>query len=67
MNQTQQPQLFVNNILLCYERETHIGSDSETVYTDGSKNTGRKVGFVAVFAHITRRGSLRKPPSIQLK
>ena len=57
MNQTQQPPWLVNNILFCYEVETHMGNESERkqhflqhkekhgnnkeVYTDGSKSTGR--------------------------
>ena len=33
-------------------------------YTDRSKSTGKKVGFAAFFADITRRGSLSKEASI---
>ena len=29
MNQTQPPPLLVNNILFCYEGETHIGNNSK--------------------------------------
>ena len=29
MNQTQQSRWLVNNIIICYERETHMGNDSE--------------------------------------
>ena len=60
-NQTQQPQWLVNNILFCYEGETHTGNDSERkqeVYTDGLKSTGRKVGFATVFADIISREAL---------
>ena len=54
MNQIQQPPVLVNNLLFCYEGETHTGSDSERkqhfynkekhcnnkeAYTDGSKST----------------------------
>ena len=61
-----------NNILFCYEEEKHARHDLERkqhflqhkgkhsnnkqVYTDGSKRTGRKVGFAAVFTDITRKG-----------
>ena len=73
MKQTQQPLWLVNNILFCYEKETHTENVSEIkqhflqhkeklginkeAYTDGSKSTGRKVG-AAVFADITKRGAL---------
>ena len=79
MDQSQQPQWLVNNILFCYKGETHMGNDSERkqhflqhkgkhsnnkeAYTDGPKSTGRKVGYVAVFAKITRRGALQKKAS----
>ena len=29
MNQTQPPPWFINNILFCYEKETHTGKDSK--------------------------------------
>ena len=29
MNQTQQPPWLLNNLLLCYDRETHAWNDSE--------------------------------------
>ena len=32
-------------------------------YTDGSKSTGRKVDFAAVFEDITRRGALPEDAS----
>ena len=59
----------VNNILFCYDRDTHTGNDSflqhkgkhsnnKEAYTDGSKSTGRKVGFAAVFMNIIKRGAL---------
>ena len=69
----------VSNILFCYEGETHTGNNSERkqyfvqhreyhinnneAYTDGSKNIKRKLGFVAVFADITRRGALPEEAS----
>ena len=34
------------------------------VYTDGSKNPGKKVGLAAVFEDATRRGALPKEASI---
>ena len=34
-------------------KEKH--KDTKEAYTDGSKSTGRKVGFAAVFTDITRR------------
>ena len=72
------PQL-VNNILLCYggkrirngskrkqyflqHKEKH--SNNKEAYTDGSKSTGRKVGFAVVFTDITRRGALPEETSI---
>ena len=71
MNQTQQPPWMINNLALCYMGERCNGSDNERkqhflqhkekhkdtkeAYTDGSKSTGRKVGFAAVFTDITRR------------
>ena len=33
-------------------------SNNKEAYTDGSKSTGKKVGFAAVFKDITRRGAL---------
>ena len=33
-------------------------SNNKETYTDGSKSTGRKVGFAEVFVDITRRGAL---------
>ena len=33
-------------------------------YTDGSKSTGRKIGFAAEFADITRRETLPEETSI---
>ena len=69
MNQTKQPPWLINNILFCYEEETHMGNDNvkkqhflqlkgkysnnKEVYTDRSKSTGRKVGIAAVFENIT--------------
>ena len=50
MNQAQQSLWLVNNILFSYEGETHTST-----YTDGSKSTGRKVGFPVVFMDFTRR------------
>ena len=38
--------------------------NNKGAYTDGSKNTGRKVGFAAVFTNITRRGALLEEVSI---
>ena len=67
-------------MLFCYEGETHTGnkseikqhflqhkekhSDNKEAYTNGSKSTGRKVGFAAVFADLTRRGTLPEGASI---
>ena len=68
MSKTQQSPWMVN-ILYCYERETHTRNDSERkqhkgkhsnnkeTYTDVSKSIGRKLGFAAVFADISRRGA----------
>ena len=84
MNQIKQPLWLVNNILFCHDREKHTGNGSERkqqflkhkgnqsnnkeVYTDRSKSPGRKVGFVAVFKDINRRGTLpEEHPSTQLK
>ena len=71
MNQTQQPPWLVNNILFCYEVETHMGNESERkqhfllqkekAYTDGSKSIGRKLGYAAVFAEgHQKRGTSRR-------
>ena len=62
------------NIIFFYDGEKLTGNDSERkhyflqhkgnhsnfkeTYTNGSKSTGRKVGFAAVFADITRRGAI---------
>ena len=43
-------------------KEKH--KDTKEAYTDGSKNTGRKVGFAAVFTDITKRGTLPEEASI---
>ena len=60
----------VNTILFYYDREKHMGKDSERkqhflqqssseeVYMDGLKSTGRKVRYVAVFKDTTRGGEL---------
>ena len=74
MNQTQQHPWMINNLSLYYMGERCNGSDNERkqhflqhkgkhnnnkeAYTDGSKRTGRNVGFAVVFADITRRGAL---------
>ena len=42
----------------------HIEIYTGAFRTDGSKSTGRKVGFVAVFADIIRRGALPEEASI---
>ena len=76
MNWTQQPPILVNIIIFCYDSEIHTGNDSERkqhflkhkgnhnnfkeAYIDGSKSTGRKVSFAAVFANTTRRGILQE-------
>ena len=39
-------------------------SNNKEAYTDGSNSTRRKVGFAAVFADITKRGTLPKEDSI---
>ena len=69
----------VKNIIFCYEGETHVGNDSgrkqhflhhkkhnnnKEVYRDGSKSTGRKLSFAAVFADINRRRILPEEASI---
>ena len=53
--------------IILLQRKTHTGNDSERKQnflqhkenhsnnTDGSKSTGRKVGFAAVYADIIRR------------
>ena len=80
MNQTQQPSWLVNNILFCYVGDKHTGSESERkqhylqnkrkygsnkeAYTDGSKCTGRKVGYTAVFTDTTRREAHPEEASI---
>ena len=43
-------------------KEKHISS--KEAYTDGSKSTGRKVGYTAVFTDTTRRGVLPEEASI---
>ena len=69
-----------NNILFCYEREKHTRNESkrkqhflqhkgkhgssEESYIDGSKSTGRKVGYIAVFTDTTRTGALPEEASI---
>ena len=37
---------------------------SKEAYTDGSKSTGRKLGYAAVFTDTTRRGALPVEASI---
>ena len=70
----------VSNIIFCYDAEKHTGSNSvkkqhflqhkgnnsnfKKAYTDGSKSTGRKVDFAAVFADITRSETLPEEASI---
>ena len=39
-------------------------NNNKEAYTDGSKSTGSKVGFVAVSADITRRRALPEEASI---
>ena len=39
-------------------------SKSKEAYMDGSKSTGRKVGYAAVFTDSTRRGALPEEASI---
>ena len=53
----------------CWELETNITHKSKhkkekEVYTDGSKNPGKKVGLAAVFEDATRRGALPEEASI---
>ena len=38
--------------------------NNKEAYTDGSKSTGSKMGFAAVFADITRRGAIPDEISI---
>ena len=82
LNQKQQPPWLVNNIIICYKRETNTGNDSgrkqhflqheethsdiKEAYTDESKSTGRKIGFAAAFADNTRRGVLPEKASIYI-
>ena len=73
MNHTQQPLWLVNIIIFYYEGEKHMGNERERKhnflqhkgnsnikkpYTEGSKSTGRKIDYAAVFADIIRRGAL---------
>ena len=73
MNQTQLLSWLLSNILFCYEgentgneskRKQHFlqhkekHSNGNKSYTDGSKSTGRKVGYAAVFADTARREAL---------
>ena len=71
INQIQPPLWLVNNMLFCCEVEKynrnenerkqhflqHKGkhSSSKEAYMYGSKSTGRKVGYAAVFTDSTRR------------
>ena len=72
MNQTQQPLWLVNNILFCYDskRKQHFLQHNENhdnnqeAYTDGSKSTGRKAGFAAIYVEITRKGAQPEKASI---
>ena len=41
-----------------FQQHKRKHSNNKKAYTDGSKSTGMKVGFGAVFADITRRGEL---------
>ena len=45
-----------------YHKEKH--RNNKEAYTDGSKSTGKKVDFEAVFVNITRRGMLPEEASI---
>ena len=70
----------VNNILFGYEGDKHTENESERkqhflqhkkkhsstkeAYTDGSKSTGKKVGYAAIFTDTTRRGALLEEASI---
>ena len=80
MNQTQQLPWLANNILFYYEGEKHTKNESEwkqnflqhkeknsnskEAYTDGSKSTGKKVGYAAIITDTTRRGELPEEASI---
>ena len=55
-NDSERKQYFLQH------KENH--SNKKEAYTDGSKSTGRKVGFAAVFTDITRRGALPEEASI---
>ena len=39
MNQTQQPSCLVNNILFCYEEETHTGNEYQRKHTSTQLKT----------------------------
>ena len=75
----QQPSWSINNIICCYEGEhapRNIGKrqhflqhktkpqKEKEVYTDGSKNPGKKVGSAAVFEDKTKIGALPEEASI---
>ena len=45
-------------------RKRSTSYNTKEAYTDGSKSTGRKVGFAAVIADIARRGT---HPTTKLK
>ena len=63
-----------NNLLFCYEGDKHTGNESKRkqhfikhkgkhgsskeAYIDGSKSTGRKVGYAAVLTDTTRKEAL---------
>ena len=80
MEETQQPTWLVSNILFCYEGDNHTRNQSKKkqhflqhkkkhsstkeAYTDGSKSTGKKVGYAAIFTDTTRRGALLEEASI---
>ena len=78
-NMPQQPPWTINNITCCYEGEhapRNIGKrqhflqhktkhqKEKEVYTDGSKNPGKKVGLAAVFEDMTKRGALLEEASV---
>ena len=78
-NMQQLPPWTANNITFCYEGENtpkklekrqHFlqhkskHQKEKEVYTDGSKNPGKKVGLAAVFEDTTRRGTLPEESSI---
>ena len=82
MNQTLPPPWLVNNILFCYDGDTHQKwnrwqhfiqhSGSKEAYTDWSKSTGRKVSYAAVFTLHQNRGtseeaSIHKAEMIAMK